>query len=88
MASDAYKDAGVDIAAGEAVVDGIKGAVRSTFRPEVISELGGFGGLFALGSGYRDPVLVSGTDEGGRQMMWMNASERGTPVDEVLIQKY
>ena len=69
MASDAYKDAGVDIAAGEAVVDGIKGAVRSTFRPEVISELGGFGGLFALGAGYRDPVLVSGTDGVGTKLM-------------------
>ncbi len=85
VASDAYKDAGVDIAAGEAVVDGIKGAVRSTFRPEVISELGGFGGLFALGSGYRDPVLVSGTDGVGTKLLVAQRIGRHTSIGIDLV---
>ncbi len=58
-----YAGAGVDIAAGERAVDLIKAHVRSTFRPEVIGEVGGFGGLFALGKlAYEDPVLVASTD--------------------------
>ncbi|MCP4805431.1 MAG: phosphoribosylformylglycinamidine cyclo-ligase [Proteobacteria bacterium] len=67
--SDAYKAAGVDIDAGEDVVRGIKGAVASTTRPEVVGGLGGFGGLFALGSKYRDPILVSGTDGVGTKLL-------------------
>ena len=65
---DAYRDAGVDIVAGEAVVEGIRGHVASTHRPEVLSGLGGFGGLFRLGH-YRDPVLVSGTDGVGTKLL-------------------
>ena len=57
-----YKDAGVDIDAGNALVDRIKPLVKRTHRPEVLAGLGGFGGLFALPPGrYREPVLVSGT---------------------------
>jgi phosphoribosylformylglycinamidine cyclo-ligase len=66
--SDAYKDAGVDIDAGEAVVSGIKAAVKSTTRPEVLGGLGGFAGLFALGR-YTDPILVSGTDGVGTKLL-------------------
>jgi phosphoribosylformylglycinamidine cyclo-ligase len=65
---DAYKDAGVDIDAGEAVVDGIREAVASTRRPEVLGGLGGFGGLFALAK-YEQPVLVSGTDGVGTKLL-------------------
>ena len=72
MSDDAYRDAGVDIAAGEAVVDGIREAVASTRRPEVLAGLGGFGGLFALGH-YRDPVLVSGTDGVGTKLLLAEA---------------
>ena len=61
-----YAGAGVDIGAGEEAVERIKAAVRSTFRPEVIGDIGGFGGLFAFDPGrYRKPVLVAGTDSVG-----------------------
>lgn len=63
-----YRDAGVDIDAGEALVEQIKPAVKKTTRPEVIGGLGGFGGLFALGNKYKDPVLVSGTDGVGTKL--------------------
>lgn len=66
---DAYRDAGVNIEAGDAVVSGIKGAVRSTFRPGVLSDIGGFGGLFSLQGRYNDPVLVSGTDGVGTKLL-------------------
>jgi phosphoribosylformylglycinamidine cyclo-ligase len=58
-----YAESGVDIAAGEKAVERIKEHVRSTFRPEVIGDIGGFGGLFALDwKRYHDPLLVSSTD--------------------------
>jgi phosphoribosylformylglycinamidine cyclo-ligase len=58
-----YADAGVDIAAGEKAVELIKAHVRSTFRPEVIGDVGGFGGLFSLGRlNAREPLLVASTD--------------------------
>jgi phosphoribosylformylglycinamidine cyclo-ligase len=58
-----YREAGVDIAAGEKAVEFIKEHVRTTFRPEVVGDVGGFGGLFSLGKlGHRDPLLVASTD--------------------------
>jgi phosphoribosylformylglycinamidine cyclo-ligase len=64
-----YRDAGVDIDAGDEFVDRIKPLVRSTFRPEVLTDLGGFGGLFGLQAGkYKEPVLVSGTDGVGTKL--------------------
>ena len=64
-----YRDAGVDIDAGDAFVDRIKPLVRSTFRPEVLTDLGGFGGLFRLAAKkYEDPILVSGTDGVGTKL--------------------
>lgn len=64
-----YKDAGVDIDAGNASVELIKPYVKQTQRPEVIGGLGGFGGLFAFDkSKYEDPVLVSGTDGIGTKL--------------------
>ena len=58
-----YREAGVDIAAGEKAVEFIKQHVRTTFRPEVVGDVGGFGGLFSLGKlGHRDPLLVASTD--------------------------
>jgi phosphoribosylformylglycinamidine cyclo-ligase len=63
-----YKEAGVDVEAGRAFVEKIRQNVESTFRPEVIGGLGGFGGYFQLPSGYRQPVLVSGTDGVGTKL--------------------
>src|SRR5205085_8842240 len=69
-ASATYAAAGVDISAGEAAVERIKKKVRSTFRPEVISDIGGFGGLFAFDPAkYRNPVLVSSTDRVGTKAL-------------------
>lgn len=63
-----YKDAGVDIDAGNALVDRIKGVAKRTRRPEVMAGLGGFGALFELPQGYKQPVLVSGTDGVGTKL--------------------
>jgi len=64
-----YKDAGVDINAGNTFVSMIKPLVKGTFRPEVMTDLGGFGGLFSLNSSkYKNPVLVSGTDGVGTKL--------------------
>ncbi|SFB27303.1 phosphoribosylformylglycinamidine cyclo-ligase [Azotobacter beijerinckii] len=63
-----YKDAGVDIDAGEALVERIKGVARRTARPEVMGGLGGFGALCEIPAGYKQPVLVSGTDGVGTKL--------------------
>jgi phosphoribosylformylglycinamidine cyclo-ligase len=63
-----YKDAGVDIDAGERLVDRIKSVAQRTRRPEVLAGLGGFGALFELPKGYQEPVLVSGTDGVGTKL--------------------
>jgi phosphoribosylformylglycinamidine cyclo-ligase len=63
-----YRDAGVDIDAGEALVERIKPAVESTLRPEVMAGVGGFASLVSLPEGYRHPVLVSGTDGVGTKL--------------------
>ncbi|CDG87822.1 phosphoribosylaminoimidazole synthetase (AIR synthetase) [Xenorhabdus bovienii str. puntauvense] len=63
-----YKDAGVDIDAGNTLVNRIKGVVKQTRRPEVMGGLGGFGALCALPQKYREPILVSGTDGVGTKL--------------------
>ena len=64
-----YADAGVNIDAGNEAVELMKASVQATYRPEVIGDIGGFGGLFALNSGkYKEPVLVSGTDGVGTKL--------------------
>ncbi len=63
-----YKDAGVDIDAGNALVERIKGVAKRTRRPEVMAGLGGFGALCELPEGYKKPVLVSGTDGVGTKL--------------------
>lgn len=63
-----YRDAGVDIDAGNELVERIKPLVKRSFRPEVMGGLGGFGALFDLSNKYREPVLVSGTDGVGTKL--------------------
>ena len=90
-----YRAAGVDIDAGEAVVERIKPLVARTFRKEVMAGLGGFGALFELGGRYRDPVLVSGTDGVGTKLKLAQQLGRhdtigidlvGMCVNDVLVQ--
>ena len=63
-----YRDAGVDIDAGNALVERIKGAVGRTRRPEVLGGIGGFGGMMEIPAGYKQPVMVSGTDGVGTKL--------------------
>lgn len=63
-----YQDAGVDIAAGDQLVENIKPFAKRTLRPEVLSGIGGFGGLVEISKKYKEPVLVSGTDGVGTKL--------------------
>jgi phosphoribosylformylglycinamidine cyclo-ligase len=75
--AETYKEAGVDIAAGEEAVEAIKAMVRSTYRPEVIGDIGGFGGLFAFPQHrFTNPVLVSSTDGVGTKALIAQAVGR------------
>jgi phosphoribosylformylglycinamidine cyclo-ligase len=63
-----YRESGVDAAAGDALVERIKPLGARTIRPEVVSGIGGFGGLFEVPKKYQDPILVSGTDGVGTKL--------------------
>ena len=64
-----YRDAGVDIAAADAATERIKALAKSTFNPNVLSDIGSFGGMFRADmSRYREPVLVASTDGGGTKI--------------------
>ncbi|MBL8951411.1 MAG: phosphoribosylformylglycinamidine cyclo-ligase [Myxococcaceae bacterium] len=81
-----YKDAGVDIEAGDALVERIKPHAAKTRRPELLSGVGGFGGLFAIPPGkYREPVLVSGTDGVGTKLKLAFALDRHDTVGIDLV---
>jgi len=81
-----YKDAGVDIDAGSALVDRIRPLVKRTHRPEVLAGLGGFGGLFALPpEKYHEPVLVSGTDGVGTKLMLAQQLDRHDSIGIDLV---
>jgi phosphoribosylformylglycinamidine cyclo-ligase len=81
-----YKDAGVDIDAGDELVEMIRPAVLRTMRPECIGGIGGFGGLFAVDlKKYREPVLVSGTDGVGTKLKIAFASNRHDTVGFDLV---
>jgi len=81
-----YEDAGVSISAGEEAVERIKSKVRSTFRPEVIGDIGGFGGLFAFAQHrYTHPVLVSSTDGVGTKALIAQATGRFDTIGVDLV---
>ena len=81
-----YKDAGVDIEAGNDLVERIKPLVAETMRPEVLTGLGGFGGLFALPPGkYAEPVLVSGTDGVGTKLKLAQRLQRHDTIGIDLV---
>jgi phosphoribosylformylglycinamidine cyclo-ligase len=90
-----YRDAGVDIDEGDALVDAIKPFARRTLRPEVLAGIGGFGALCELPKKYREPVLVSGTDGVGTKLkLAFRFARHGTvgidlvamSVNDVLVQ--
>jgi phosphoribosylaminoimidazole synthetase len=90
-----YKQAGVDIEAGDALVDRIKPLAKATLRPEVLAGIGGFGALFEMPKGYKQPVLVSGTDGVGTKLKLAFALNRhdtigidlvGMSVNDILVQ--
>lgn len=80
-----YRDAGVDIEAGDALVEALKPIAAKTSRPGVLAGLGGFGALFALSGRYRDPVLVSGTDGVGTKLLLAIALDRHDDIGIDLV---
>jgi phosphoribosylformylglycinamidine cyclo-ligase len=80
-----YKDAGVNIDAGESLVERIKPLARSTMRPEVIGGIGGFAALCRIPDGYTDPVLVSGTDGVGTKLKTALAAGRHATIGIDLV---
>ncbi len=80
-----YRQAGVDVEAGRAFVQQIRTMVERTFRPEVLSGLGGFSGFFELPSGYQQPVLVSGTDGVGTKLKLAQQGDRHNTVGIDLV---
>jgi len=80
-----YKDAGVDIDAGESLVERIKPMARSTLRPEVLGGIGGFAALCRIPTGYTEPVLVSGTDGVGTKLKTALAAGRHATIGIDLV---
>ncbi|MHB8253158.1 MAG: phosphoribosylformylglycinamidine cyclo-ligase [Acidiferrobacter sp.] len=80
-----YRDAGVDIDAGDSLVEALKPIAAKTMRPGVLAGLGGFGALFALSGKYRDPILVSGTDGVGTKLLLAIALDRHDDIGIDLV---
>lgn len=80
-----YREAGVDVEAGRAFVQRIRSMVNSTARPEVLGNFGSFSGLFELPTGYREPVLVSGTDGVGTKLKLAHSLDRHDTVGIDLV---
>jgi phosphoribosylformylglycinamidine cyclo-ligase len=80
-----YRDAGVDIDEGDALVERIKPHARRTLRPEVLAGIGGFGGLFSIPKGYDEPVMVVGTDGVGTKLKLAFLSGRHETVGIDLV---
>src|SRR5213594_4322990 len=80
-----YRDAGVDIDAGEALVEAIKPFAKRTLRPEVLAGIGGFGALVELPKRYREPLLVAGTDGVGTKLKLAFALDRHDTIGIDLV---
>jgi len=80
-----YRDAGVDIDAGDALVEAIKPFARRTLRPEVLAGIGGFGALVEVSKKYREPVLVAGTDGVGTKLKLAFALDRHDTIGIDLV---
>src|SRR5690349_14051022 len=80
-----YKDAGVDIDAGNALVDRIKPLAKSTLRPEVLGGIGGFAALCRIPQTYQEPILVSGTDGVGTKLKTAFAANRHDTIGIDLV---
>ena len=80
-----YKTSGVDITAGNETVNRIKGLAKRTFTPGVLSAIGSFGGLFRLGTGYREPILVSSADGVGTKLKVAFMTGRHDTVGQCLV---
>jgi len=80
-----YRDAGVDIDAGDALVEAIKPFAKRTLRPEVLAGIGGFGALCELPKKYRQPVLVAGTDGVGTKLKLAFAAARHDTIGIDLV---
>ena len=85
MSSLSYRDAGVDIDAGDTLVERIKPFAKRTMRPEVLAGIGGFGALVELPKRYREPVLVAGTDGVGTKLKLAFALERHDTIGIDLV---
>ncbi len=85
MSGLSYRDAGVDIEAGDALVENIKPYAKRTMRPEVLAGIGGFGALVELPKRYREPVLVAGTDGVGTKLKLAFALRRHETIGIDLV---
>lgn len=85
MKTTTYKDAGVDVEAGNQLARRIGKLARTTMRPEVVSGIGGFAGACAMPSGLKDPLMVSGTDGVGTKLMVAMAAGRHHTVGQDLV---
>ena len=88
-----YREAGVDIEAGEALVERIKPMAARTMRPEVLGGIGGFGALFEVSRKYKQPVMVSGTDGVGTKLklafrMKKHDTRKKGMLDKVQLEKF
>ena len=80
-----YRDAGVDTARGQTAVDLMKKSVEATYTKQVLTQLGGFAGLFELPTGYTNPVLVSGTDGVGTELLLLQALDQMSDIGQDLV---
>ena len=85
MTENAYQKAGVDIEAGNQAVEAMSAAVKDTYTEGVLAGLGGFGSAFALGTGFKDPVLIAGADGVGTKLLLAIAADKHDTIGQDLV---